>query len=211
MGAAESLFRAHRFITRYPWLSDWAQPRLKAKIAYAEELGAGFAATIVPGNLVDAAAVALLLQPELPFDRTEFAVLGDARRALATLWRRWREEASSRWTRLEERTSAQYSAIHEAMGNRRKGRPEAEQALHDLIHEWITSARALSSESATLADRWLIVSIPRPENRHARMAEVQLLPHWHLGVLAAHTVAIDWSRRIALLKVPDLVGRVLLD
>lgn len=212
LGAAESLFAAHRMIARYPWLSDWASPRLAAKAAYAEELRSAFGGTIVPGNLADAAAVARLAQPELPVGRAEFAVLGDARRALNDLWKRWQSEASSRWTRLEEHTSAQWSVLNTAMGKKRKGRPEAEQALDGLISEWTTAARALIGRSSAPPDRWLIATVPTPEARRARSAElVQLLPRWHVGVLAVHTVAVDWRCRTALLRVPDLVGQVLLD
>ncbi|GAA1294944.1 hypothetical protein [Saccharothrix xinjiangensis] len=212
LGAAESLYRAHEVVARYPWLSDWARPRLAAKAAYAEELRAAFADMVVPGNLLDAAAAAQLSQPELPVDRVEFSVLGDPRRALTNLWKRWQAEASSRWTRLEEHTSAEWHVLDAAMGNKRKGRPEAEQALRELTGRWTAAARALSGESGTLPDRWLIATLPTPDKRHPRLAElVALLPRWHLGVLAVHTVAVDWRSRTVLLRAPDLVGRVLLD
>ncbi|MFD0204421.1 MULTISPECIES: hypothetical protein [Saccharothrix] len=40
---------------------------------------------------------------------------------------------------------------------------------------------------------------------------VDLLPRWHLAVLAVHRVTVDWRSRAVVLRVPDAVGRVLLD
>ncbi|MFD9737673.1 hypothetical protein [Umezawaea sp. NPDC059074] len=209
LGAVESLYAAHEVIGRYPWLSEWARSHVAPKAAYAEELRVAFASTIVPVNLVYAAAVAQLPQPELPVDRAEFAVFGDSRRALTDLWRRWQGSVSSRWTRLEEPTSAEWHILDTTMGNRRKGRPEAEQALRELTGQWIVEARTVGND---LPDRWLIATVPVPEERRITTADlVDLLPRWYLGVLATHTVAVDWYSRTVLLRVPDLIGRVLLD
>ncbi|MFD0204420.1 MULTISPECIES: hypothetical protein [Saccharothrix] len=130
----------HQTLARYPWLAEWARPRVDLKVEYAGELRREFAGMIVPRNLVDAAAVAHLPKPDLPVDRGEFSVLGDVRRALDELWRRWQHSASTGWTRLESHTHPVHSVLAAAMGNRRRGRPEADKALRDLVRGWSAAA-----------------------------------------------------------------------
>ena len=213
LGAVESLQAAHQVIARYPWLEKWSRPKLNAKATCAEELKSAFAATVVPRNLVDVAAALLLDQPQLPVHLDEFAALPDPGRALAQLWTNWRRRLKPAPVRLEEHAyTVTYGVLDESMGKRRKGRAEAEDALHRLLSQWATAARARARESAERPARWLVVELPSPEGRAAHDTPLrESLNRWQTSVLAVHGMAVDWRRGLILLRLPDIVAQVLLE
>jgi hypothetical protein len=212
--AAESLHQASMVVGRYPWLADWARPRVEANADYAEELRRLFASFIQPEYLVDAAAVHLMPEPVTSGGSEQLAALGDTEKAVRELWRDWQHRASTSWKRLEDHALAVWTVLRDAMGNKRKGRDEAEQGLRELVGQWSAAARS-SAETTKSADRrWLVATIPGDEDRRGyprRRAFDSIVTDWHLAVLAVFAETIDWSRRVALLHVPDLIARRLLD
>lgn len=131
--AAESLHQAGLVVGRYPWLADWACTRIEAKTDYAEELRRMFASFVQPEYLVDAAAVHFMPEPAGSGGSELLAGLGDSEKAVRKLWRDWQHEASTSWRRLEDHPLLIWTVVRDAMGNRRKGRDEAEQGLGELV------------------------------------------------------------------------------
>ncbi|RAS59729.1 hypothetical protein C8D87_11329 [Lentzea atacamensis] len=212
--AAESLHAAHEVINRYSWLREWARSRMQVKAGYAEELRRLFASVLVPANLVDAAAVSLMSQPGSARSLDDLKVLGDVESVLRKLWCAWQREAATDWCGLEEHPLPVYRVLESVMGRKRKGRDEADRALTGLVDQWIGVARAARDDDGA-SDRWLIATVPGAGERNDRAERRRgfegMLSRWEIGVVAVHATAIDWSSRVALLRVPELIARRLLD
>ncbi len=134
-GAADSIHAAFGVITRYPWLRDWAEPRLAAKTSYAEELRRQLGQFIDPRALLDAAAAYFLPSPELPVNDPSFAAFGDPgriRMVLQQAWRQWQQDSADSWLPLGAKDWRVHSVLDSALGRKRKGRDEARQALSNL-------------------------------------------------------------------------------
>ncbi len=217
-GAADSLHAALGTVGRYPWLEDWAQSRLALKAAYAEQLQRQLGELIDPQALLDAAAAYFLTNPELPVNRPGFAAFGDAGRIRAVLqqaWRQWQEDTADSWLPLNSHSWRVHAILDSALGKRRKGREEAQQAISDLYQEWAHAARR-AVDDAQEPSMLIAVSVPEADRREEvpgreEIGFDRLLTLWQLGVIAVHTVAADWGRRVMLLRVPGLVGRRLLE
>ena len=211
-GAADSLHAALDTVGRYPWLVEWAQPRLAEKADYVDVLRRQLARLIAPQNLVDSAALYFLDEPEVPVEQLAFAVFGEVtrvRKVLKDLWWRWHANAVDGWGHLEDEHST-YAILHDALGQKRKGRDEAHHALNELLQQW-TDLVHRSREEQVGPDRWVVVTLPELERSDSGRRRSASLSLWQLGVIVTYTVTSDWLHRAALLRVPDVVARRLLD
>ncbi|MFC9387796.1 hypothetical protein [Streptomyces venezuelae] len=213
--AAGSLHRAQAVIAHFPWLRDWARPRLSAKEGYLESLWAQAALFVEPAGLVVAAAAAELRTPSLPADDPVFAVLGDSSRislGLSRLWRRWQYTAENGWEGPASRAFRRYDLV-EGIRSNKKGRAEALEGAGRLIQSWEGEARAVAAATDPTPTAWVTARLPEDTEEPSRgdtRDALGGLDRWTLGVVVTWTVTADWSRRTLTLKVPTLVAERLL-
>jgi hypothetical protein len=216
--AADSVHAAFDVVARYPWLADWARSRLDEKIACVERLRSLVASLIPAGNLVDAAAAALLPEPDLPIGLPGVTVPEDRPRTRSfphDAWLAWQRNAEKTWRSIEDDGLVGHYLLADKFGRKRKGRDEAEQALRNLFHSWAELVEHTVDAAQGQPDMFLVATIPRAEHLPGRESDTlvgfdELLTQWHCGVLAVYTVAADWQHRVALLRVPHLIGKRLL-
>ncbi|MFJ9339900.1 hypothetical protein ACIRP0_11490 [Streptomyces sp. NPDC101733] len=213
--AAGSLDRAQAIIAHFPWLMDWARPKLSAKQDYLETLRAQAALFVEPADLVFAAAAAALDTPPLPADDPAFAVLGNRMRistGLSTLWRKWQCAAEDGWDAPTSRAFSRYALV-EGIRSNKKGRAEALEGAARLIKSWEEGARTAAATTDATPMVWVTACWPeeaeKPTRGDARDV-FQVLDRWTLGVVATWTVTADWGQRTITLKVPALVADRLL-
>ncbi|MEV7359334.1 hypothetical protein [Kitasatospora sp. NPDC091276] len=213
--AATSLHQAQATAAMFPWLADWAEPKLAVKIQYLETLRAQAALFVDTEGLRAAAAAELLGEPELPSSDPAFTAVGshdEITRSLKTLWREWQEEAASGWGRPSERT---YISSHLTHGMRpnRKGYAQARAGVDELVASWEELAQIAAKAADPVPQRLVTVRLSEvvedPSYRHER-GFLHDLDDWTTGVLLTHLTAADWGRRTLTLKVPALVADRLL-
>ncbi|MFF1506737.1 hypothetical protein [Streptomyces sp. NPDC058326] len=213
--AAGSLCRAQAVVADFPWLADWARPKLLAKEGYLESLRAQAALFVEPAGLVVAAAAAALGTPSLPADDHAFAVLGNRSQistGLSALWRRWQYAAEDGWEGSASRAFRRYDLV-EGIRSNKKGHAEALEGARRLIQAWEDEARAAAAVTDPTPTVWVTARLPEdteePSRGETRDA-LDGLDRWTLGVVVTWTVTADWSRRTLTLKVPTLVADRLL-
>ncbi|MET8975600.1 hypothetical protein ABZX85_08265 [Streptomyces sp. NPDC004539] len=213
--AAGSLHRAHAVIAHFPWLTDWARPKLLVKEGYLETLRVQAALFVDPAGLVVAAAAAAMDTPTLPVDDHAFAVLGNRSRistGLSALWRRWQYAAEDGWEGPPARALKRYDLV-EGVRSNKKGRAEALEGAARLIQSWEDEARAAAAAADSTPTVWVTARLPEdteePSRRDVRDV-LDGLDRWTLGVVVTWTVTADWSRRALTLKVPAFVADRLL-
>ncbi|MGW9369289.1 hypothetical protein ACWGVR_04630 [Streptomyces xanthophaeus] len=213
--AAGSLDRAQAIIADFPWLTDWARPKLLAKEDYLETVRAQAALFVEPAGLVVAAAAAVLETPPLPADDPAFAVLGSGLQVsagLSALWRRWQRDAEDGWEGAVSRAFRRYDLV-EGIRSNKKGRAEALEGAARLIQSWEDEAGAAAATTDETAMVWVTARLPEEAEEVARgdaRGVLDGLDRWTLGVVVAWTVTADWSQRAMTLKVPSLVADRLL-
>ncbi|WP_157252721.1 hypothetical protein [Nonomuraea typhae] len=215
--AADSLQQAWKVIERYPWLKPWAHDALAGKAAYVEGIRRDLAQLIDSPALLEAAAVFASPSFSLSAADPVYRVLGDertARQVLDGVQRDWRESVVSGWAGFVESRYSSHRRVQEVLGRRRKGVTEVYGAIDALVAGWIDEARQQVAESAP-DQRLMVLAVPvedrDPYQRSRQGGGRSLLWPWQLGVLCRHAVAVDWARRRALVKVPDLIARRLLN
>ncbi|MFJ2866439.1 hypothetical protein [Kitasatospora sp. NPDC087314] len=105
-GAATSLHLARAAIAMFPWLTQWAEPKLASKQQYLEALRAQAALFVDLEGLLAAAAAAAMEEPELPRDEA-FSAIGTGKEVgtrLKALWREWQGKAGRGWEGPSART-----------------------------------------------------------------------------------------------------------
>ncbi|MET9147153.1 hypothetical protein [Streptomyces sp. NPDC004042] len=213
--AAGSLHRAQSVIAHFPWLTDWARPKLLAKEGYLESLRARAALFVEPAGLVVAAAAAELGTPSLPADDPAFAVLGNSSRVstgLSRLWHRWQHAAEGGWDGPTSRAFTRYDLV-EGIRSNKKGHAEALERAGRLIQSWEDEARAAAAATDSTPTVWVTARLPEDAKEPSRGDTRDVLDgldRWTLGVVVTWTVTADWSRRTLTLKVPTLVADRLL-
>ncbi|MFJ9372903.1 hypothetical protein [Streptomyces sp. NPDC101455] len=211
-GAGRSLHWAQAVLAHFPWLEEWAEPALTAKLRYLETLRAQAAQFVAPEVLVVSAAATALSMPELPHPDPAFAVLGGNSRALVDLWRRWQSAAGRPWEGAVTRAYLSYEIVRGIRSNR-KGYDAALAGAAHLIESWEQQAREAAT-SAERAPRWrLTAHVPEASGavpRHEARDFLDGLDTWTLGVLLTWTVEADWGSGVLTLDVPDLVAERLL-
>jgi uncharacterized protein YukE len=214
--AAKSLHQAWMVIERYPWLEPWAHDALADKAAYVEGLRRDLAQLLDPEALLEASAVFALPPSPLSAGDAVYRVLGDertARQVLDGMQRDWRKSVVSDWTGFSVSRHSSHQRVRDALGRKRKGVTEVYAAIDALVTGWIEEAR--QQIAASVPDQRLIVLVIPTEDLDPRRRSRQggwrsLLWPWQLGVLCCHAVAVDWARRRALVRVPDLIAQRLL-
>ncbi|MFJ2895268.1 hypothetical protein ACIO87_10335 [Streptomyces sp. NPDC087218] len=213
--AAGSLHRAQAVMAHFPWLTDWARPKLLAKERYLETLRAQVTLFVEPAGLVVAAAAAALGTPPLPTDDHAFAVLGNRSQiftGLSALWRRWQYAAEDGWEGPDARAFRRYDLV-EGIRPNKKGCAEALEGAARLIQSWEDEARAAAATTDPTPTVWVTARLPEDTEESSRGdadGVLDGLDRWTLGVMVSWTVAADWSRRTFTLKVPALVADRLL-
>ncbi|MCX4745952.1 hypothetical protein OG455_10510 [Kitasatospora sp. NBC_01287] len=206
--AARSLHLAGTTAARFPWLEEWAQPRLAVKENYLEALRAQAALFVDAGTLVAASVAAGLKQPELPVTEPAFSGLGgrhEVTERLATLWRKWHAAALGGRERPSERVRLSYHAMHGIRSNR-KGYAEASAAVVRLIESWEEQL----SRTVAAADPddlvWATVRLPQIKGAARHQDERGLLnglDDWTISVLITYLIAGDWTEHTLTLRLPQ--------
>ncbi|MFF5701140.1 hypothetical protein ACFY7H_01300 [Streptomyces sp. NPDC012794] len=197
--AAGSLHGAQAVIAHFPWLTDWARPKLLAKEGYLETLRAQAALFVDPSGLVVAAAAAELGTPSLPADDPAFEVLGNRSQistALSALWRRWQSAAEGGREGPASRAFGRYDLVRGIRSNK-KGRMEALEGAGRLIQSWEDEARAAAAATDATPTVWVTARLPEGAEAPSRGDTRDVLDgldRWTLGVVVTWTVTADWSR-----------------
>ncbi|MEV4440823.1 hypothetical protein AB0K09_17730 [Streptomyces sp. NPDC049577] len=213
--AAKSLHQARVIAAMFPWLEDWAEPKLVAKERYLEVLRAQAALFVDPAGLLLAAAVADMSEPELPLDDETFGALGksaDIAKHVKALWGEWQRRASEGWGRPGDRSYVAYSLVRHIRSNR-KGYHQAVNGAKDLVASWEDAARTAASSAVPVPTRRVIARLPEIGDDVAHSRETGFLANldrWTTGVLVTYLADADWRRRTLTLQVPDLIADRLL-
>ncbi|MFG2416722.1 hypothetical protein [Streptomyces goshikiensis] len=213
--AAQSLHRAQVIIAHFPWLTDWAKPKVVAKASYLETLRAHAALFVEPAGLVVSAAAATLVTPPVPTDDPDFVVLGNSSQiftALSSLWRRWQYSAERSWEGPESRAIIRYDLVHGIRPNK-KGRAEALEGAARLIQSWEDEACAAAATTDSTPTVWVTARLPEGAEEPSPGGTPDVLDgldRWTLGVVVTWTATADWGRRTLTLRVPALVADRLL-
>ncbi|MER6398422.1 hypothetical protein ABT263_20565 [Kitasatospora sp. NPDC001603] len=209
--AADSLHLAESVVARFPWLADWARPKVALKEEYLQALRERAGLFVDAAALVEAAAAASLEMPELPADNDAFSAIGDRKEIagrLRSMWSRWQGSAADAWE-LPGDHLVTYHAIG-GINSRRKGYSEARRAADRLLASWEEEARRV----ARLSDLGVMVTLtahlqePRGEEPYSQQRERTLLGglnHWTIGVLLTYLTSADWGRRRLTFRAPQLV------
>ncbi|MEU5159696.1 hypothetical protein AB0G74_08825 [Streptomyces sp. NPDC020875] len=209
-GAATSLHRAQVTAAGFPWLEQWAEPKLALKRQYLEALRTQAARFVDPDGLLAAAAVVDMNDPELPVDDDAFAVLGKSHEitsGLKELWSKWRVKAASGWDDPRRRSYIAYSLTHRIRSNR-KGYEQALVGARALVDSWEEQARAVAGADSGPA-RLLTLHLPEIRNDSARRGDggfLDALSPWTIGVLVTCLTDADWGRRTVTLRAPALIA-----
>lgn len=213
--AAKSLHQAGATLGMFPWLTEWAEPKLALKKKNLTGLQAQAALFVDAQGLLAAAAAADLDEPRLPLDDQAFKVLGSAaeiRSGLGSLWRTWQRKASDGWDRPEARSYLAYQLVH-SIHSRRKGRDEALAGAHLLLASWERHAQEAVTSADPAPKKLVTVTLPRTGDKetsgHGRDTW-DGLDTWMLGVLVAYLVDADFDRGAVTLRVPELIADRLL-
>ncbi|MFH9610716.1 hypothetical protein [Streptomyces sp. NPDC017448] len=209
-GAAKSLHQAQAAATRFPWLEEWAKPKLALKEWYLETLRTQAAQFVDRDGLLAAAAVAGMDDPELPVSDHAFTMLGKSQEItgeLRKLWHKWRSKAEYGWGDPSERSYIAYTLLHRFRSNR-KGYDQALAGAQALIESWEEQARAAAAENSAPA-RLVTVRLPEIRDESTRRGDdgfLDALDPWTVGVLVTCLTDADWGHRTVTLRVPALIA-----
>ncbi|MFE5584947.1 hypothetical protein [Kitasatospora sp. NPDC056531] len=205
------MIRSNEALLAFPDLRPWAEPLQARLTEVIEQERWAFAALVQPPNLVEAAAVRLLSEPEFTPGQ-EFAGLGeDAPKVVRRAWYAWERRAAWSWRRLEEHDWAVASVVSDAFGRRRKGRPEAEATFDGLVAGWVSDARARVSQYSEAPRQLIAVKLPLLVREPNEEKAADSLSMWESAVIATYQVAVNWPEATAALLVPHLIAEQLLD
>ncbi|MEV6423657.1 hypothetical protein [Streptomyces sp. NPDC051662] len=208
--AATSLHQAQATAAEFPWLEEWAKPKLALKEQYLETLKTQAAQFVDPDGLLAAAAVAGMNDPELPVNDDAFTVLGKSQEIageLRGLWRKWRSKAEYGWGDPSERAYIAYSLVHRIRSNR-KGYDQALAGARALIESWEEQARAAAAANSAPA-RLMTVRLPEIRDKSTLRGDggfLDALDPWTIGVLVTCLTDADWGRRTVTLRVSALIA-----
>ncbi|MEV7776612.1 hypothetical protein [Kitasatospora sp. NPDC086791] len=214
--AAKSLHRAQAAAEMFPWLADWAEPKLAVKKEHLETLRVQAARFVDPDGLLTGAAAALLDEPDLPTDDPALTAIGtreEINRGLKALWRDWQRKAEAGWGRPSERSYISYTLTH-GMRSNRKGYAQACSAADELVASWEDLARAAAAgaEPAPILLVTAHLSEVADDSSHRyERGFLSELDNWTTGVLVTYLATADWARRTLTLRVPPLIAGRLLD
>ncbi|MFF2546227.1 hypothetical protein ACFVUY_27160 [Kitasatospora sp. NPDC058063] len=209
--AADSLHLAESVVARFPWLADWARPKVALKEEYLQALRERAGLFVDAAALVEAAAAASLEMPELPTDDDAFSAIGDRKEIagrLRSMWSRWQGTAADAWG-LPGDHLVTYQAIG-GINSRRKGYGEACRAAGRLLASWEEEARRVAhiSDPGVMMTLTAHLQEPRDENPYSQQGERTLLgglDNWTIGVLLTFLTSADWGQRRLTLRAPQLV------
>ncbi|MFJ8046049.1 hypothetical protein ACIRBX_36605 [Kitasatospora sp. NPDC096147] len=215
--AANSLHLAESVVAAFPWLTDWARPKVAWKKDYLQTLRERAGLFIDAAGLVEAAAATSLEMPELPTGDEAFRAIGDNREIawrLRSMWSQWQSAAANAWG-LPGDHLVTYHAVG-GINSRRKGYDEARRAADRLLASWEESARQAARTADTTAMVTLTAQLQEPEEedtyaqrRHER-GLLGGLDRWTVGVLLTHLTGADWGRRQLTFRAPQLIADQLL-
>ncbi|MFJ4005097.1 hypothetical protein ACIPWL_16850 [Streptomyces sp. NPDC090023] len=215
--AARSLHLAQTTVAAFPWLADWARPKVAPKEQYLETLRGLAALFVTPAGLLAAAAAASMDEPELPSGESAFAAIGDSKevtRRLRSMWVDWQNKARSSWV-LPGDSLFTHDALH-GIRQSRKGYAEARLAVGRLLASWEEEARRVADAAdtgVTVAVTVHLLEIQEDETHWQRRHERGLLADfddWMIGVLLVHLTRTDWGHRQLTVRVPQLIADRLL-
>ncbi|MFJ6141109.1 hypothetical protein [Kitasatospora sp. NPDC092286] len=215
-GAATSLHLAQAAVTLFPWLAQWAEPKLAVKQQYLEVLRAQAALFVDPEGLMAAAAAAAMEEPELPSDEAAFSAIGTGKEVgtqLKALWHEWRDKAGRGWEGPSARTYLAYGPTHGIRPNR-KGYAATRAAVDGLVASWEEQARDVAASAEPAALGWVTVRLPEVKEDTAppwrERGFLRDLDDWTTGVLITYLANADWAGRTLTLRVPRLIADRLL-
>lgn len=208
--AVKSLVGAARCVSRYPWLSPWADGRIALKTRRADVLRERAARLLDGDALVAVAVAAAMKQPEFPLDDPAFAVLGkpfDVKWALSDLWQRWYSRVSHERVMPGGHGGLVYFVMDGWLGGKRKGREQLWRLSAQLLQQWTDAALAEFARATGGPGQFVYVTI-RPEvfEGDGWSPLYEKLTEWEIGALIAFTVAADWATRTLLLRAPLAVA-----
>ena len=208
--AVKSLVGAARCVSRYPWLSPWADGRIALKTRRADVLRERAARLLDGDALVAVAVAAAMKQPEFPLNDPAFTVLGkpsDVKWALSDLWQRWYSRVSHERAMPGGHGGLVYFVMDGRLGGKRKGREQLWRRSAQLLQQWTDAALAEFARATGGPGQFVYVTI-RPEvfEGDGWSPLYEKLTEWEIGALIAYTVAADWATRTFLLRAPLAVA-----
>jgi hypothetical protein len=208
--AVKSLVGAARCVSRYPWLSSWADGRIALTTRRADVLRERAARLLDGDALVAVAVAAAMKQPEFPLNDPAFTVLGkpsDVKWALSDLWQRWYSRVSHERAMPGGHGGLVYFVMDGRLGGKRKGREQLWRRSAQLLQQWTDAALAELARATGEPGQFVYVTI-RPEvfEGDGWSPLDEKLTEWEIGALIAYTVAADWATRTFLLRAPLAVA-----
>lgn len=204
--AAKSLMGAARCVSRYPWLSPWADRRIALKTCRADMLRERAARLLDGDALVAAAVAAAMKQPEFPLNDPAFTVLGtpsDVKWALSDLWQRWHAYASHGRAMPSAHGGLVYFVMDNRMGGKRKGREQLRRRSVQLLQQWTDAVLAEFARAPGGPGQLVYVTIqPEVFEGDGWSPLYEKLTEWEIGALITYAVAADWATRTFLLHAP---------
>jgi hypothetical protein len=208
--AAKSLVGAARCVSRYPWLSPWADKRIALKTCRADVLRERAARLLDGDALVAAAVAAAMKQPEFPLNDPAFTVLGtpsDVKWALSDLWRRWHSHVSQGRSMPSAHGGLVYFVMDSRLGGKRKGREQLWRRSAQLLQQWTDAALSEFAQAPGGPGQLVYVTIqPEVFEGDGWSPLYEKLTEWEIGALITYTVAADWATRTFLLHAPLAVA-----
>ncbi|MFE4830691.1 hypothetical protein [Streptomyces sp. NPDC056672] len=211
--AAAGLYRAHRLLALFPWLTSWAEARMRLKAAHVALLQRQAGQLVFQDALLAAAAVAAMDAPVLPAEDPVLALLGTppaVAKQLGSLWQQWSGKAADSWEHPREHGYLAYSLVH-GISSRRSGRDAALERVQELVSAWTAAAQAGTGgerDGRDLSVRLPVQGLDDPPGRGKSF--LGGLSEWELGVLACWATDADWDRLTVTVRVPEPVAARLL-
>lgn len=209
--AAQSLHLAGSALLSFPWLAEWAEPKLAAKQQYLETVRAQAALFVDPEGLTAAAAATVMEKPARPVQDARFGVIGPEKvvdAQLSSLWRRWQQEAEGGWAPPSERKYLSSDPLR-GMRSNRKGYGQALAASAELIASWESRLREVTGAASPTAVKWVTMRLPeiRKDRRsgHER-GFLSDLDEWTTGVLLTCLTHADWASGALTVQVPQRIA-----
>jgi hypothetical protein len=197
-------------VSRYQWLSPWADGRIALKTRRADVLRERAARLLDGDALVAAAVAAAMKQPEFPLNDPAFTVLGtpsDVRWALSDLWWRWHSYVSHGRATPGAHGGLVYFVMDSRLGGKRKGREQLWRRSAQLLQQWTDAALVEFAQAAGGPEQLVYVTIqPEVFEGGGWSPLYKKLTEWEIGALISYTVAADWATRTFLLRAPLAVS-----
>lgn len=210
-GAAESQHLAGNAVLMFPWLAEWAEPKLAAKQQYLETVRAHSALFVDPEGLMAAAAASSMEMPTFSAQDARFAAIGPEKEVhaqLSSLWRRWQDKAQNGWEPPCSRTHLSYDPLQGVRSNR-KGYGQAHAASAELIDSWESRLQEATASAESTVVRWMTIRLPEVKKDHRRRYDqgfLNDLDDWTTGVLLTYLTHADWASHALTVQVPRLIA-----